>query len=222
MLGIDEGGHSALFLRLTNHLQRDGGLAGRLRAEDLDHTAAREAADTERRVERDGAGGDHGDGNHGSLAAQLHDGALAKLLFDLRQSQVDRPAFFSFLVRHECCSLAPSRPLGAVRTGKSKLQWVSVRQAPFGADYTLTSRAVGGSEWAIRGEERLNTDGLLYIQLSSKSEEIAKYTGTKVHVLSCLTLACDAGYGCRVSLAFGAIFAERHSLAVPSRILTLQ
>jgi hypothetical protein len=108
------------------------------------------------------------------------------------------------------------------RAGKSKLQWVSVRQAPFAPHYTPVSSANGGSEWAIRGEERLDPDGLLYIQLSPKSEEIANYAGTKVHVLSCLTLACDAGYGCRVSMAFGAIFRERPYLAVPSAILTLQ
>lgn len=88
------------------------------------------------------------------------------------------------------CSIpAPQRG----RAGKSKLQWVSEAgavRAPLRAGCAQN----GGSEWAFRDEERLNPDGLLYIQLSSKSEEIAKYIGTKVHVLSCLTCVCDIDY----------------------------
>ena len=67
-----------------NHLQRDGRLARRFRPEDLDHAAAGEAADAQRGVERNGAGGDDGDRDNRPLAPQLHDGALTELLFDLR------------------------------------------------------------------------------------------------------------------------------------------
>ena len=106
VLGIDEGCHAALLLRLRNDLQRDRRLARGLRPEDLNHAAARKAADAQRRVKGNRSRGNHGNRDHGSLASQLHDGALAKLLFDLRHRQVDCPAFFSFFVRHECRSLA--------------------------------------------------------------------------------------------------------------------
>ena len=51
VLGVDEGRHAALLLRLGDHLQRDGGLARRLRPEDLHHAAARESAHAQRGVE---------------------------------------------------------------------------------------------------------------------------------------------------------------------------
>src|SRR5205085_1190257 len=81
MFRVDEGGESTELLRLRDDLQSDGGLAGRLGAEDLNHASAREAAGTEGGVKGDGAGGDHGDGHH-FFRAQAHDGAFAKLLFN--------------------------------------------------------------------------------------------------------------------------------------------
>ena len=94
MLGIDKGRHAAGLLGLRNHLQRNGGFAGRFRSEDFDHAPAREAAHAQRCVERNGAGGNHGNG-YDFLRAQPHDGALAKLLFDLRKRQID--CFCSFV-----------------------------------------------------------------------------------------------------------------------------
>jgi hypothetical protein len=41
VLGIDERRHAAQLLRLGNHLQGDGGFAGRFRPEDFDHASAR-------------------------------------------------------------------------------------------------------------------------------------------------------------------------------------
>ena len=51
VLGIDKRRHAAGLLGLGNHLQRNGRLAGRFRPEDLNHAAARNAADAQRRVE---------------------------------------------------------------------------------------------------------------------------------------------------------------------------
>ena len=85
VLGVDEGGEAAGLLGLGDDLQGDGGLAGGLRAEDLDDAAAGNAADAEGGVEGDGAGGDDGDRDDGLFGAEAHDGALAKLLFELRK-----------------------------------------------------------------------------------------------------------------------------------------
>jgi hypothetical protein len=88
MFGIDEGGHAAELLRLRDDLQRQRGLARRLRAEDLDDAAARHAADAERVVDADRAGGDGIDRLNGALLAEAHDRALAELLFDLADGQL--------------------------------------------------------------------------------------------------------------------------------------
>ncbi len=50
MLGVDEGGRAAGFLRRGDDVKREGGLSGGLRTEDLDDPAAREAADAEGHV----------------------------------------------------------------------------------------------------------------------------------------------------------------------------
>src|ERR1017187_7954522 len=167
VLGIHEGGHASLLLRFANHLQRDGGFARRLRPEDLDHAPAREAADAQRRVKRNGSGGDHGDGDDRTLAPQLHDGAFAELLFDLRHGQVDGPAFFRSFVCHECRSLAarsrrsrnPGGPLEIKCDG-------SVRQAPW-------------KNWSFAIRGAWGPDAELYIRLNRKSEEIANLCARK-------------------------------------------
>ncbi len=56
---VDERRHAALLLRFGDHLQGDGGLAGRFRAEDLDDAAARKAAHAQSGVQRDGTRRDH-------------------------------------------------------------------------------------------------------------------------------------------------------------------
>ena len=55
VLGVDERRHTAGLLGLGDHLQREGGLAGRLRSVDLDDAAARHAADAEGIVDADSA-----------------------------------------------------------------------------------------------------------------------------------------------------------------------
>ena len=52
VLGVDERADAAAALRLGDHVVDERRLAGRLRAEDLDDAAARQAADAEREVER--------------------------------------------------------------------------------------------------------------------------------------------------------------------------
>ena len=83
VLGVDERGQAAALLRLCNHLQRERGLAGRLRTEDLDDAAARHSADAKRVVETDRAGRDGRHRHHRVLLAEAHDRSLAELLFDL-------------------------------------------------------------------------------------------------------------------------------------------
>ena len=57
VLGVDVGGGAAGLLHLRDDLQAQRGLAGGFRAVDLDDAAARQAADAERDVEAERAGG---------------------------------------------------------------------------------------------------------------------------------------------------------------------
>ena len=88
VLGIDKGGRSAGFLRLRDHLQRHGGLAGRLRPEDLDHPSAWKASDTQRVVHRDGAARYYCYRQH-IAGPEAQDGALSELLIHLTERGVD-------------------------------------------------------------------------------------------------------------------------------------
>ena len=78
-----------LRLRLGDDVQAHRGLARALGPEDLDDAAARDAADAERDVERERAGRDDRDAGPHRVLAQLHDGALAELLLDLLQRDVE-------------------------------------------------------------------------------------------------------------------------------------
>ena len=89
MLRVDERRDAARLLRVGDRVQRDRGLAGALRAVDLDDPAAREAADAQRDVERDGAGRDRLDGRP-DVVTEPHHRALAELAVDLRESRVER------------------------------------------------------------------------------------------------------------------------------------
>jgi hypothetical protein len=80
-------------------MQTQRGLAGRFRAVDFDHPAARQAADTERDVQTERASR-HGLDILADVAlAHLHHGALAELLFDLGQRRLQRLAL---VLVHEC------------------------------------------------------------------------------------------------------------------------
>jgi hypothetical protein len=65
-------------------VQREAGLAARLRPVDLDDPAARIAAHAERHVEGDRTGRDHRHLLHRALT-EPHHRALAELLVDLRE-----------------------------------------------------------------------------------------------------------------------------------------
>jgi hypothetical protein len=91
MLGVDEGADAAAPLPLGDEVERERGLARRLRPVDLDHAAARHAADAEGDVEPDRSRGKRRDVGHLAALPELHDGALAELLLDLAQGEIDRP-----------------------------------------------------------------------------------------------------------------------------------
>ena len=84
MLGVDEGGGAAGLLRLGDGVQRQRRLARAFRPVNLDHPAARQAADAERDVEPEAAGRDGLDLDL-LAAAELHRRALAERAVDLRQ-----------------------------------------------------------------------------------------------------------------------------------------
>jgi hypothetical protein len=87
MLRVDEGGDAAGLLRLGDRVQRQSGLARAFRPVNLDDAAARQAADAERDVEPERAGGDGLDLD-GLARAEPHRAALAEGAVDLRQSGV--------------------------------------------------------------------------------------------------------------------------------------
>ena len=82
MLGVDERRDAAVLLGAGDGVQRDGGLAARFGAEDFDDPAARQTLAAQGDIEAQRAGGDALHVERGVLA-ELHDGALAELLFDL-------------------------------------------------------------------------------------------------------------------------------------------
>ena len=88
VLRVDEGRDAAGPLRVRDGVQRERRLAGRLGAVDLDDAAAGQAADAERDVQRDGAGGDDLDGR-ALVAAEAHDRALAELAVDLGEGGLE-------------------------------------------------------------------------------------------------------------------------------------
>jgi hypothetical protein len=94
VLGVDEGAGAAELLHLGDDLQRERRLARRLRPVDLDHPAARQAADAEGDVEAERSGRDDLDVVDDLALAEPHDRALAVLLLDLRESGRQGLGFF--------------------------------------------------------------------------------------------------------------------------------
>src|SRR3546814_9806918 len=89
VFGIDKSRRSTIFLRFGDGVERKRGLARAFRPVNLDHPAARQAADAERDVQPQRAGGD-GLHLHGFPRAQLHGRSLAERPVDLRKSGVQR------------------------------------------------------------------------------------------------------------------------------------
>ncbi len=83
MLGIDEGRQATAPLGLRHDVVEQGGLARRLRPEDLHDAASGKPPDAECDVERQGARGHEVDIGQGHVA-HAHDRALPELLLDLR------------------------------------------------------------------------------------------------------------------------------------------
>ena len=90
VLGVDEGADAALLLGFGDGVQRERGLAGRFRPVDFDHAPARQAADAERDIEPERAGGNDVDIHRLVVLAELHDRALAEIPLDLGQRRVQR------------------------------------------------------------------------------------------------------------------------------------
>ena len=83
MLGIDECANAAIFLALGNGLETECGFTGGFRTENFNHTAAGQAADAERQVHAEGAGGNNIKVFFLLAAVHFHDGAFAEVFFDL-------------------------------------------------------------------------------------------------------------------------------------------
>ena len=89
VLRVDERRDAAATLCIGDRVERDRGLARGLGPVDLDDTAARESADAERNVKRNGPARDHLD--WGALvAAESHDRPFTELPIDLRQCRLER------------------------------------------------------------------------------------------------------------------------------------
>jgi hypothetical protein len=89
MFGIDERRHAPQLLRFGNDLQRQRRLAGGLGPEDFDDAAARNSADAERVVDADRPGRNGVYRLDGAFLPESHDRALAELLFDLPDGELD-------------------------------------------------------------------------------------------------------------------------------------
>ena len=88
VLGVDEGADAAAPLCLGDHVVDEGRLARGLGAEDLDDAAAWQAADPERKIERERAGRDRADRDRRAVV-HLHDRSLAELPLDLAERYVE-------------------------------------------------------------------------------------------------------------------------------------
>ena len=89
MLGIDECGAAADFLGFGDGVQSERRLARALGAVNLDHPPTREAADAQRDIEAEAAGGGRVD-LHLLAAAEPHRRALAEGPVDLRERRLER------------------------------------------------------------------------------------------------------------------------------------
>src|SRR5262249_996111 len=97
VLRVDERADAAALLRLGDDVERERRLPRRFRPVDLDDAPARQPADAERDVEPERAGGDDLDLRRRLVGAETHDRALAELLLNRADGELDR---FLPLVRH--------------------------------------------------------------------------------------------------------------------------
>src|SRR5438132_11139398 len=92
--GVDEGGDAAELLGLRDDMQRQRGLARRLRAVDLHDSPPWDPTHAERHVEGERSGWDHVDVALRGGLPQLHDGALPIAALDLAERSRQCPVFF--------------------------------------------------------------------------------------------------------------------------------
>ena len=83
-------------------MEGQGGLTAGFGAVHLDHSAAGHTAHAQGQVQPQAAGG-NGIHLHGHIGPQLHNGALAELLFDLRQSRLQRVLLAAALLAGGAC-----------------------------------------------------------------------------------------------------------------------
>ena len=95
VLGVDVGADAAVALRLGDRVHGQRGLPRRLGTVDLHDAPPGQAADAQRQVQGEGAGGNRLD-VHPDVVAHAHDRALAELLLDLPQRGVQRLLSFCF------------------------------------------------------------------------------------------------------------------------------
>ena len=108
VLGVDERAYATELLRLGEDVVDERRLTRGLRAEDLDDPPARYAADPERDVERQRAGGDRVDGDPRTGVAHAHHGALAELPLDLGERALERSLALGIGLRiRRCAERAP-------------------------------------------------------------------------------------------------------------------
>ena len=121
MLGVDEGHLAPPLLGLGHHVEGQCGLTGGLRSIDLNDPALGQAADPQRQVQGQGAGGDRLH-HYPQVLPQPHDGALSVVALDLRHGGLQclllicggsRALHRRFL----CCHLIPSFPTGPEPSG---------------------------------------------------------------------------------------------------------
>src|SRR5262249_33882274 len=113
-------------------------LAGRFGAEDLDDAPPGQPADAERPVNGERAGRDRGDLDR-LAAPHLHDGALAELLLDLRDGDIDRPRLLTFVLNH----VAPRSGVSGSGGNRGSTVGDHVRPAPWRK--SSESRPIGPS-----------------------------------------------------------------------------
>ena len=109
VFGVDKRRNAAVRLCRCNRVQGEGGFTGRFRSVNLDDSAARQAADAQRHVQTNGAGGDDVLVLLLDLLTEEHDGVFAVLLFNLCQRLIQRLLFIGcyrngrqcFFLRHD-------------------------------------------------------------------------------------------------------------------------
>src|ERR1700674_5645749 len=161
VLDVDERRHAAGLLRLRDAVQRQRGLARGFGPVDLDHPAARQAADAERQVQRDRSGGKHLDLHVGGGLAQFHDGALAELALDLRERIFQGFVFFghrflliqnnafTYAAGSNACNWSTFSPKPTYWTGRSTWSMIATIIPPFAvpSSFVSTMPVTSAASW---------------------------------------------------------------------------